>query len=70
MEYRVALRSIEAHDFSEGIRAVLVDKDNTPKWSPDCPTNVKWTTVSGYFVPFDSEADELDLSALDAAVEM
>lgn len=34
MEYRVAGRIIATHDFSEGVRAVIEDKDNRPVWSP------------------------------------
>ena len=34
MEYRLAQRCMAHGDFSEGIRAVLVDKDHTPRWAP------------------------------------
>jgi enoyl-CoA hydratase len=34
MEYRIGARVVHKHDFIEGVRAVIVDKDNAPRWNP------------------------------------
>ena len=39
-EYAVAAHVVQRHDFLEGVRAVIVDKDNAPRWDPATPEGV------------------------------
>ena len=49
MEYRLACRCCEDHDFYEGIRALLIDKDKNPKWQPDTIEGVTQDIIERYF---------------------
>ncbi|CAB3237938.1 unnamed protein product [Arctia plantaginis] len=62
MEYRLACRAIENNDFPEGVRALLIDKDNNPKWKPASLAEVDDDYVEGYFVrlPQDKELQFFD----------
>jgi 3-hydroxyisobutyryl-CoA hydrolase len=51
MEYQLCLRFYAKNDFSEGVRALLVDKDNKPKWTPDSLDQVTQQDVDWYFNP-------------------
>jgi enoyl-CoA hydratase len=39
-EYAVGAHVVQRHDFLEGVRAVIVDKDNAPRWDPATPEGV------------------------------
>lgn len=45
----------------KGVRALLIDKDNQPKWTPDSLAGVTDTRVNYYFAEFDNPKDELNL---------
>ena len=51
MEYRIAARMIMRPDFAEGVRAVLVDKDNAPTWDPATPEGVTTDMLDTIFAP-------------------
>lgn len=51
MEYRIGWRKVQSHDFQEGVRAVIIDKDNTPAWSPARLEDVSEADVARYFEP-------------------
>ena len=57
MEYRIGWRKVQSHDFLEGVRAVIIDKDNDPKWQPATLEGVSEADVAAYFEPLG--ADEL-----------
>jgi hypothetical protein len=51
MEYRMSQGCMAGHDFFEGVRAVLIDKDNTPKWQPAELAGVTQDVVDRHFAP-------------------
>ncbi|MEV7541115.1 enoyl-CoA hydratase/isomerase family protein [Streptomyces sp. NPDC089915] len=60
-EYRVSCAALSSPDLVEGIRAQVIDKDRTPRWSPATLEEVLPADVERYFAPLD--ADELRLGA-------
>jgi enoyl-CoA hydratase len=48
-DYRIALACIAGHDFIEGIRATIVDKDRNPAWRPAQLDNVTDDIVDRHF---------------------
>jgi enoyl-CoA hydratase/carnithine racemase len=57
-EYRVVCRVVRGHDFYEGIRAVIIDKDQAPHWRPSALEAISDAEVERHFAPL---AHELDL---------
>lgn len=56
-EYAVGSRVVTRHDFIEGVRAVIVDKDNAPVWNPATPEEVSDDLIGAIFAPLpDGEA--------------
>jgi enoyl-CoA hydratase len=56
-EYRAALQVFASDDFREGVRAAVIDKDRSPKWSPPRIEDVTPDMVAPYFAEIG--ADEL-----------
>jgi enoyl-CoA hydratase len=50
-EYALASRVVRRHDFLEGVRALLVDKDNQPVWDPLTPQAVTDDLLDELFAP-------------------
>ncbi len=50
-EYTVAVRVVQRHDFLEGVRAVILDKDNRPVWKPAVPETVSDQLIDAIFAP-------------------
>lgn len=60
-EYRLARRIAASHDFAEGVRAQLIDKDRNPRWNPATLADVDPAAVEAAFAPL--EDGELGLPA-------
>ena len=54
MEYRIGARVVQRHDFLEGVRAVIVEKDNAPRWDPPTLEGVSEAMLDGIFAPLAS----------------
>jgi enoyl-CoA hydratase len=59
-EYRLAQACLREHDFVEGVRAAIIDKDHSPKWRPDRLDGVAQEEVQRYFA--ESRVGNLDLT--------
>ena len=49
MEEKITQQMIQEHDFFEGIRALIIDKDKTPDWQPKKLENVTYDEITHYF---------------------
>ncbi|CAG9802914.1 unnamed protein product [Chironomus riparius] len=58
MEFRLAVHCCIDSDFKEGVRALLIDKDQQPKWKPNCIEDVTQDHVNKFFAPL-PDNDEL-----------
>ncbi|EKD70249.1 MAG: hypothetical protein ACD_46C00587G0003, partial [uncultured bacterium] len=54
-EYRLTNRFLRGHDFPEGIRAVIIDKDHSPHWMPSTLHEVTRQDVEEYFSTLENE---------------
>ncbi len=59
MEYRLARACMDGHDFYEGVRAIILDKDGAPRWDPPSLDRVDPEAIERAFAPLG--ADELQL---------
>ena len=57
MEYRIGSRVLIRPDFAEGVRAVIIDKDNAPKWDPATPEGVTDDLLDAIFAPLPPEEE-------------
>lgn len=55
MEYRLSQRFVADHDFPEGVRALLIDKDQNPKWKPSSLEECTPEKIESYFEPVKDE---------------
>jgi enoyl-CoA hydratase len=56
LEYRLTQHFMAGHDFYEGVRAMLIDRDRKPQWRPASLAEVTDSVVDAYFAPIgDSE---------------
>ena len=50
-EYAIGARVVHTHDFIEGVRALIIDKDNAPRWTPE----VDPAEVDAIFAPLPAD---------------
>jgi len=50
-EYAIGAHVVSMHDFLEGVRALIIDKDNAPIWNPATPQDVSGEWIDKIFEP-------------------
>lgn len=59
MEFRIVRRVMEGHDFFEGVRATIIDRDRNPQWKPATLGDVSDADIARYFEPLGDAELEL-----------
>lgn len=49
MEFDMTMQFLQGHDFFEGVRAAVIDKDQSPKWQPKSLSEIKNADIAAYF---------------------
>jgi enoyl-CoA hydratase len=49
VEFRIVSRVVHSHEFYEGVRAVIIDKDQRPNWKPAQLTDISDQYIDTYF---------------------
>lgn len=62
MEMRIARRLVAGHDFTEGVRAVILDKDAAPRWDPPTLEGVTEEMLDAVFAPLSADQEWSPLS--------
>ena len=57
LEFRLVQHFMAGGDFFEGVRAVVIDKDQRPRWSPDRLEAVSDAAIDCYFAPLERELE-------------
>lgn len=55
LEFRLTERIQQGHDFYEGVRATIIDKDGAPRWKPASLEEVTPAMIDAYFAPLERE---------------
>ncbi len=63
MEWGMAVHCTKNHDFPEGVRALLIDKDGKPDWRYKAPDAVPSELINSFFKPLDGPSPLQDLGA-------
>lgn len=50
-EYAIGARVVQMHDFIEGVRALIIEKDNAPRWNPGTAQAVTDALLDTIFAP-------------------
>jgi enoyl-CoA hydratase len=61
-EYAIGARVVAMHDFIEGVRALIIDKDNAPVWKPATPEEMTDEALAAIFAPLPPEEEWKPLS--------
>jgi enoyl-CoA hydratase len=56
-EYAIGARVVTMHDFLEGVRAVIIDKDNRPHWHPPTAVQVNDDMLDHIFAPLPTDQE-------------